>query len=190
MSEDSGYDVFCTHCGYRLQEGAVFCPSCGASVEEGDSDAAMQYNGDRGTVRNGRLDSRLKTVSIIAAISSAIMMAIGLFYLIQVDVMMDVAAGDPQWSSLVEQMEREGYTEQEFKDIIRSVLVVLSSMFLVGGIMTAVGAVCGFTRKYWALGLVAFIVATLSTAMTLVGLVIGILVVYFYYTTKSCFDGN
>ena len=185
MAEEE-FDLFCTQCGQRISKDTVFCPSCGAQVAE-------QYEGASASKQtparqaDSRMSSRLMAISILLVVSAVAFIAIGIYYMTGVDAMIDALKSDPSWPDLVSQMADLGYTEDQFVDLIKTVLVWIAAGSIICGAAMAVAAVCGFTRKLWVLGFICCIIATVLSSASLLGLIVGIIVTYMYYTTKPCF---
>ena len=188
MTEEE-YDLFCTHCGMRITKDTVFCPSCGAQVswagEGSPANNVNQYNDRRARDMSGRL----KGISILLVITAVIFVAMGIYYLASIDATIDAMKADTtSWSNLVSMVEDYGYDEAWLVDLLRTTLLALGVTSLIAGIAAAVSAVCGFTKKYWFLGVLGCAIATIMTATTILGIIVGIIVTYLYYTTKPCFQ--
>ena len=187
MSEEE-YDMFCTQCGARISKDTAFCPSCGAAV--GGEPAPQTYNNGApsqnyyGPDRSGRL----LVLSIICAITAVFFLYMGISTLVQVDSIITQLQADPGWPDMVQAFEDAGISADEVVSTLKSILTVFGVSFLVGGIAAALPAVCGFTKKLWALGLIGCIVVTIFTATTLIGLIVGIIFTYLYATTKPAFN--
>ena len=80
------------------------------------------------------------------------------------------------------------YTEQQLKDLIRNSMLITAVMFIVAGVAIGIAAICGFTKKFRALGLICCIVTTICTSITVLGLIVGLILTYMYATTKPCFQ--
>ena len=189
MSEEE-YDMFCTHCGQRLAKDAAFCPSCGTSVS--DMMGGAETNNNTANTYAGRpapnMDSRLKILSVIFAISAALMLFYGIYELINVDSIINTYTSDPSWQTLVDMVVDAGYTEQWLIDTMKTAIIGMSVAYIIGGAFLATAAVCGFTKKGWAIGLICCIFATILTSVTVLGLIVGIIMTYLYHTTKPSFS--
>ena len=179
MADEGEYDLFCTHCGQRINKDTVFCPSCGTQVSEmgGEPTYSNNYNYNNRPVIDR--SPRLKALAILFTIIAVLFLALGAYYLANIDVIMDNLKADPQWPDIVKQIEDMGYTEQWFLDTIRQYLVIFSVMFIVAGVGAAIAAVCAFAKKCWAIGLIACIVVTITTSTTFIGLIIDMIYTYF-----------
>ena len=180
---ESEYDLFCTSCGARIGKDTVYCPSCGARVnwQEGES-------GSNG-YQPQQIDysHRLKVISIVLAVSAGLLIIMGIYYLATLDSTMDALVKDDSWKNLVD-MFKDYYSEQELYDIFKTSIMASAITYLVSGVFMVVSAICGFMKKYWTIGFICCIFATILSISGFVGLIIGIIVTYLYYTTRSCFE--
>ena len=188
MAEED-YDLFCTHCGQRITKDTAFCPSCGMQVGE---EPQPQNSNDRFNVYrpDGTRDmsGRLLFLSIVFALSAAYFLYDGINTYINIESTLSQLMSSSFWPDLVQMMsETAGYTEEQFIDMLRTTMKTTAIMFIVGGAAMAIAAVCGFTKKLRVVGLICCIVATICTAITLLGLFVGLLLTYLYATTKPCF---
>ena len=185
MSDETGN--FCPYCGARIPANTQFCTSCGASLNT----APERNVGYSGTYSNtapydtpkkgsGEHGTRLIVVSVFAVILALIGLYIGLTSIVNVDAVINSI----DWSTIE---LPEGTTVKELKDMMAGLLVIIGWLFLISGITGVVGAVCGFTKKLYALGLICYIVATVVTAITVIGLIIGIILTVLYSTSKTEF---
>ena len=184
MSEEE-YDMFCTQCGARIAKDTAFCPSCGASV--GGEPAPQTYNSGApsqnyyGPDRSGRL----LVLSVICAITAVLFLYVGISTLLQGDSIITQFQNDPGWPDFVKSLEDAGISADEVVNYVKNFITGFAVIFIVAGIANAVSAVCGFTKKLWALGLIGCIVATI---FTLTGPIVGIIFTYLYATTKPAFN--
>jgi len=186
---DEEYDLFCTHCGQRITKDTAFCPSCGMQVggEEPQANSNDRFNVYR---PDGTRDmsGRLLFLSIVFILSAAYFLYEGISNYVSVDAVINQMVNSSFWPDLVQMMsDTAGYTEQQVIDLMRSSLLATSLMFIIGGAAMAIAAICGFTKKLRALGLICCIVATICTSITLLGLFVGLILTYMYATTKPCF---
>lgn len=189
MSEEEQYDMFCTHCGQRITKETVYCPSCGTHVSDmGGEDA---YGGQSPSYRNAYnvdMSPRLKGLGILFIITAVIFIGMGVYYYSMVDSIINEAMNDASWPDLVKQIQDMGYSEQWLIDTMKQYLTIFAVMMIISGAAVAVSAVCAFTKKMWALGLIGCVIATVMSSATFLGLIVGIIATYMYCTTKSCFQ--
>ena len=185
MADEEQYDLFCTHCGQRITNETVYCPACGTPVQGMAGEPVNDVRPSQ--ISSAILESRLRAISIVFVVSAVIMLGFGIYYCATVDQTMDEAMSDSSWDSLVDLYESLGYTEQQLEDVIRMSIISSGVIFILSGIALGISATCGFTKKMWILGFVCCIIATVLTATTILGLIVGIIMSHLYHTTKPCF---
>lgn len=189
MTEEE-FDLFCTHCGQRISKDTVFCPSCGTQVSEmgGEPTYGNGSNNYTGPTAQA-LDSRLKFIAILLAITAVYYIISGLSNLLTIDATIDMMKDLGMWDSIVDSFNKTfGMDEQQTEDFIRNVTIVSSIISIVMGALIGVATYCSFSKKKWKLGLVCLIIATVLAASSIFGLIVGIIVSYLYGTTKPCFQ--
>ena len=135
------------------------------------------------------LDSRLRFLAILFAITAAYYVISGLVNLLTVDGTIETYKSLGMWDTMVDFFESMmNMNEQETEDYIRTLLIVSSIVSIVMGVLIGVSSYCSFAKRKWKIGLVCCIIATIIASMTIYGLVIGVIVTYLYSTTKPCFQ--
>ena len=187
MADEEQFDLFCTQCGQRVSKDTAFCPSCGAHISNINEEPTGGYTPYNQAVNNSFLESRLKTISIIMAVSAGFLALFGIFYLATADMQVDTVVNSPFWDTIVDAY-KDIYTEDELKDLFRTVYLATGAIYLLTGICLAIAAICGFKKKKYGLGLACCIIATVLSINSLFGLIIGIIVIIQYTKTKPIFS--
>ena len=184
MADGEQYDLFCTHCGQRITKDTVYCPECGsqvAAMTEGPRYSAPQMR------RTADLESTLKTISIVMAVTAVILLIWGIYDLITVDAQIADLKNSPYWDWMVDLYKELGYTESETEEVIRMSTISSAIVYVLSGISLGIASVCGFKRKMWTLGFVCCIIATFLTCTSIIGAIVGIIVTIQYHKTKPLF---
>ena len=189
MSEDEEYDLFCTHCGQRINKDTVFCPSCGTRVSDMGGEPTYGNGSDYIRPPEQMLASRLKVLAILFTVTAVYYVLSGLSDLLTIDSTIDVLKQFGLWDSTIDFISKTFSTDaQGAEEIFRIMTIVMSILYIVIGALIGVGAFCSFKMVKWKLGLVCLIVATVIATISGFGLIIGIIATYLYSTTKPCFQ--
>lgn len=187
---------FCTYCGQRIGDTASFCPSCGAVLDgsrpaESAQQQQQQYAPNTGAPKpnvNKDVYTRLTIWSIVVAVTAIIFLFESVPMVIQFNSLAEQFTSNPSWPDIVKEFQSAGFDAQQALDLCVSIAKFVAISFLLGGIFGAVGAVCGFTKKMYVLGLIMYILMTVVTCWTVFGLIIGIIATVRFATTKPCFS--
>lgn len=185
MSEEEQFDLFCTQCGQKLTKDATFCPSCGAQVSEMTEAPANSGNSNPsyGAPYQRDMSGRLKVISIIMLVSAGLFVLFGLSIIGGADSFINAMKDSGNWSEIVNQIQQNGMTEQEFVDMVKTIYIATGVLYLVSAAMVAVAGFFGLKRQHWGLGF-AFCIVVTVLQFSIVGLIITIL----WYTTKPAFN--
>ena len=186
MSEEE-YDLFCTHCGMRISKDTQYCPSCGMAIS-GQNEVQNGNVSSRNEALERTLDSRLRFLAILFTITAVYYVVSGIFDLLTIDSSIDALKDSGFWDFIVDYFDNIGMNEQETEDYLRTMSLVTAICNIVVGALVGVSAFCSFSRKHWMAGLVCGILATIVSSMTIIGLIIGVIAVCLYSTTKPCFS--
>ena len=185
MADEEQFDLFCTHCGHRITKDTVYCPECGAQV------AAMTEgpvgNSNPSMTRTVELESVLRTISIVMVGTAIILLIWGIYDLVTVDAQIAELKDGPFWDWLVDLYKDLGYTESETEDVMRMSMISSAVIYIIAGTCLAIASFCGFKRKMWVLGLVCCIIATMLTFTSIIGAIVGIIVIIQYHKAKPLF---
>ena len=179
---------FCVHCGAELDSGAMFCRSCGAQVETAETQQAVadQY----ASARESSMNTRLTIIGIFCVFYAVMMIICGIYLLAFGDSLMNKIVSDPNWPDVAQAIIDAGKAstvagaEQWMRDSLK--YPGFLSLFI--GIVSAFPAYSCFTKKAYLLGLVTLVISTIISALTIIGLIIGIIFVIFYCTCKPVFE--
>ena len=188
MSEEEQYDLFCTHCGQRLEKDTAFCPSCGTQVS--DMGGEPVYSNDRNYRRPAvDMSPRLKFLAILFTITAVYYIISGIINLVTVDSTIETYKSLGMWDTIVDYFNTTmNMNEQETEDFLRTMTIVSAAANIAMGALVGVAAYCSFKKVKWTIGLVCCIIATIISSMSIFGLIVGIIVTYLYSTTKPCFQ--
>ena len=176
MSKANDFN-YCPNCGAELPFDSKFCPDCGNVLTSDNTQAVTD-----------QMHSRLKIVGIFSLIFAVFAIISGISLLASADAIITAMQSDADtWAQIIKSMADAGYTEAQTIDLFKSMFVISGAMALIAGISAGVGAVCSFIAKYWILGLIGLIVATVMMLTSIIGLIIGIIFIYLYVTCKPVF---
>ena len=104
------------------------------------------------------------------------------------EAVLEALKSDPDsWTQILIQFNDMGYGPDEVDNMIIQVFKTIGAIIIAGGIAGAIGGICSFARKYWVIGLVCLILATLSVSASIIGLLVGILFIILYAKCKPIF---
>jgi hypothetical protein len=168
--------LFCTQCGATLKESATFCQECGTPVSGTVAGGTQVYRG-KGTDNN---NGKLLVVTGLLVILAVLMFFFGALVLLDIDGMVNEFMSDPE---NVQLMIEYGITEELFK----AMMEITGYMFVAVGVLALIDAALTFAKRFWGLALALSIILTVVTFVSMIGLLVGIMVIYFQYTAKSEF---
>ena len=171
---------FCPNCGASLAEDAVYCPDCGNALKsiappDGISESVMT--------------SRTKIVGIFSLIFAVFALISGFMTMGMGDTVLETLKNDPDsWSQILTEFTNMGYSPDDVENMIRETFTIIGAVIIAGGVAGAIGGICSLMRKFWIVGLVCLIIATLSVCMSIIGLIVGIVFVILYAKCKPIFE--
>jgi hypothetical protein len=188
MSEEDEYEGFCPHCGAKLRKGTAYCQDCGSVVNAAEATQSQNTQYQNNSNSGKDLSGRLTLVTVLLGLYTALVIVMGISVIVSTDSIMNALTTSADWPSIVQQFrDLYGWDEAQTIDMFRSTLGWLGYYMIGAGVVGIIGCVCGIMKKFWALGLIMYIIATVMMAMTIIGLIVGVLVTYYYSTTKPVF---
>lgn len=176
MSDETKEYNYCPSCGAQLPPDVKFCPDCG-----------HQLDGVEDVLTGESYYGRLMVVSIFTAIFAILALISGISLLGSAYDLLIAIEDSTAWPDIVRQFADLGYTEAQVSNLLLSTFNLIGALYTVSGVAAAVGAFCGFMKKFWIVGLIGMIISTLSAAITIFGLIIGLVFIYLYVTCKPAF---
>lgn len=174
---------FCTHCGARLQESVTFCPECGVPIA-GASNDGVQKNAFIEDSKVAEARRRLVWITVMLGLFTAAVLVIGTYMAFGAQTIIDTIKVDPKmWESLIAQT---GWNES----MIHDALVMAGYYFIAGGVLGAISTICCGIRRIWYVAFISSLFASLLMWSTVIGLIVGLLVTYMLYTSRSAFLDN
>ncbi len=179
MSKANDFN-YCPNCGAELPFDAKFCPDCGNVLSAENTQAVTDS-----------LRSRLNIVGVFSLIFAVFAILTGAYLMASGDAFINMLKEDADtWAQIISTMADAGYTEQQTIDMFKSIFMISGILSLVSGISAGVGGVCAFLKKYYILGLVGLIIATVLMVTSFIGLIVGVIFIYLYVTCKPVFLEN
>lgn len=185
---------YCTECGRPLLPTDKFCSGCGAMVKELDASGEVVTPASAGystcTAPAKGNNDLLQKVMILSLIWGVFALVIGVSDIVAIDTSLD---------AMIEQLKdtpMDGYANMwEFfldngidETFLRNVMVAICAMFVISG-ATAIGsAVLDYQKKNYTLSLVLLIISTITAALFLITLIVGILVCNYLSKCKGSFE--
>lgn len=182
---DESEKSFCPYCGAAIKQGSKFCTECGSVLE--DKPNNQQQNPNAPSEKKG---GHIIALSVVVAISAVLFLIFGFSYLSAANTVYETIHGmDPAvWQQIVDAFhEQRGWTEQQTIDYLKTILNLFGYITIAAGVAGIIAAILGFIKKLWIVILLMYIVMTLCTAVTVVGVIVGIVMIILLVKSKPCF---
>lgn len=180
-------DKFCSFCGARNVESSKFCDSCGAKFEDCGTPAQSQPFVDpyfqTAPAEEGKKKSA-KGLGIFIIILSVIGIGFAFLYLYMA-LNLEAVINSVDWS----QYATPEMTVDQLKNAFRMVVWPMAIASVLTVVCGFIAARCCLKGEHFAIGLAMVVIAMItSAATTLLGLIVGLIVVVWYATSKQSFN--
>ena len=169
--------LFCTQCGATLNESATFCQECGTPVSGTVASGTPAYQNKKGNENN---KGKLILVTGLLVVLAGFSLYFGAVMLMDAAAIVNEVMNDPASAQM---MIDYGIISEMLLSSIESVGYLMIAV----GVLALVDAALTFTKRFWIAAFILTIILTVLTSWTLIGLVFGIIAIYFQYTAKNEF---
>jgi predicted cobalt transporter CbtA len=169
--------LFCTQCGATLNESATFCQECGTPVSGTVASGTPDHQNKKGNDNN---KGKIILVTGMLVVLAGFSLYFGAMMLMDAVAIANEVMNDPASAQV---MIDYGITY----DMLLSSVETAGYLMIAVGVLALVDAALTFTKRFWAVAFVLTIILTVLMFWTLIGLVLGIIAIYFQYTAKSEF---
>lgn len=196
MADDS-YN--CPYCGNLVKSSASFCPGCGAELKSSMdtvSPGVKEINQNQ-TVNTNNVPVSSYDLEKAKSSSVGVYVMVGLLtFFALIGVIVSFSSIGSVTPSIIDDATRQkiidaGLTVDQVLDMVKTYFIISGVaniiLMIMGGLIIWVTAV----KKHYGLGMFAAVLATILSAPTVVGLILGLLLIFvFYEKTKPAFIAN
>jgi hypothetical protein len=174
MTNDVGH--FCQYCGAGVSANDTFCPTCGATVVNGSGTSPPnaygnpQYNQNYNQNRSASL-TIAKILSILWAVVGTLL---GIYLVTNTATLVDMIfeyglEGNMTWTELYDSYYSQGF------------------LTIGSGVTAGVAGLLIILKKYWIIAIILLALSSILALLptTFIGTVIGFVVLYLVYSSKS-----
>jgi len=165
---------FCPACGKSVPPGTQYCPACGNCLTD-------QVQERRETEAEKRMGAdRIKIAAILILIYSIPLILFGIYFYVAAGDLTNELFSNPDFAAIVAPY----YTPAALESFIE--LMGLAS--IIAGSIGVVTAILAFLRKFWVLTIILCIMSALIGALTLFGLILGLIAFWMLYKARPVFE--
>ncbi len=134
-------------------------------------------------------DNRLNIVGTFCMLDVIVLLIIGSTLLFYNTTIMDKVVADSSWNDLAQTIINAGLASSVSgaKEFLCDLLYNIGLVTVISGLMMLLPAYSSFSRKAYMPGLIILILSLITSAMTVVGFIIGVIVIILYISCKSEF---
>lgn len=167
----------CSACGNTVSPSDAFCPYCGSTL--GDAPPQTQ----QGTAPAN--DGHRVLIILLLGIYAVPTIVLSAMFLFSANSMADTIWNDSGFQDWIKSAGIDLTLGQ-----IKSYIVMVGGLGLAGGLCAFLSMMFVILRKYWILAVVLCLAATLLSAWSIIGLIIGIIVTWMIYRSRPSFEGE
>jgi len=165
---------FCPACGKNVPPGTQYCPACGSCL----SDQVPERRETEAEKRMGA--DRTKIAAILILIYSMPLILFGIYFYVAAGDLTNEIFSNPRFVELVAPYYTPGALE--------SFIQLMGLASIIAGSIGVVTAILALMRKFWVLTIILCIMSALIGALTLFGLILGLIAFWMLYKARPVFE--